>query len=83
LPVFPQQPRESKPEDPHREPEPATWLVPAATALSFTTILIQVQATYHGHASDLLPVLIAALLALAGMARKSLRAAAHKLQLVT
>jgi hypothetical protein len=38
-------------------------------ALSFTTILIQVQAAYQGNARDLLPILIAALLAMAGMAR--------------
>ena len=72
--MFTQEPRESTPEDPDQGPESAAWLTPAATALSFTTILIQVQAAYHGHATDLLPILIAALLALAGMARKSLRA---------
>jgi len=38
-------------------------------ALSFTTILIQVQAVFHGNARDLLPILIAALLAMTGMAR--------------
>jgi len=42
-------------------------------ALSFTTILIQVQAAYQGNARDLLPILIAALLAMAAAAR-SLRA---------
>lgn len=67
-------PQESTPGEPSREPEPAAWLPPAATALSFTTILIEVQAAYHGHPADLLPVLVAALVALAGVARKSLRA---------
>jgi hypothetical protein len=38
-------------------------------ALSFTTILIQVQAAFQGNALDLLPILIAALLAMAGVAR--------------
>jgi hypothetical protein len=38
-------------------------------ALSFTTILIQVQAAIQGDARELLPILIAALLAMAGVAR--------------
>ena len=39
-------------------------------ALSFTTILIQVQAAAHGgSARDLLPILIAALLVMAGTTR--------------
>lgn len=38
-------------------------------ALSFTTILIQVQTAYQGHARDLLPILVAALLVMAGAAR--------------
>jgi hypothetical protein len=38
-------------------------------ALSFTTIVIQVQAVFHGNARDLLPILIAALLAMTGVAR--------------
>ncbi len=42
-------------------------------ALSFTIIVIQVQAVFHGNARDLLPILIAALLAMTGVAR-SLRA---------
>jgi hypothetical protein len=40
-------------------------------ALSFTIILIQVQASAGGSARDLLPVLVAALLALAGVMRPS------------
>jgi hypothetical protein len=38
-------------------------------ALSFTIILIQVQAAFQGNAHELLPVLIAALLPMAGAAR--------------
>jgi hypothetical protein len=38
-------------------------------ALSFTTILIQIQAAFQGNARNLLPILVAALLALAGAAR--------------
>jgi hypothetical protein len=79
--VFTDDPQESTPGKPGREPEPAARLTPAMAAISFTTILIQVQAAYHGHASDLLPILVAALLALAGVARKSLRATTELSQL--
>jgi hypothetical protein len=37
-------------------------------ALSFTLILVQVQAAVRGGANDLLPILVAALLAVAGVA---------------
>lgn len=38
-------------------------------AISFTIILIQVQAAFQGGPRDLLPILIAAVLAMAGVAR--------------
>jgi len=53
------------------QPERSSGLGPAAVALSFTIILIQVQASAGGSARDLLPVLVAALLALAGVMRPS------------
>jgi hypothetical protein len=40
-------------------------------ALSFTLIVIQVQAAAQGSAHDLLPILIAALLAMAGATHPS------------
>jgi hypothetical protein len=50
---------------------PAPSLSPAVLALSFTTILIQVQAATQGSARDLLPILIAALLVTAGLTRSN------------
>jgi hypothetical protein len=44
-------------------------LSPAMTALSFTIILIQVQTSAQGSVSNLLFILIAGLLTLAGVAR--------------
>jgi len=44
-------------------------LTPAMTALSFTVILIQVQTSAPGGVSNLLFILIAGLLTLAGVAR--------------
>jgi hypothetical protein len=46
-------------------------LSPAVLALSFTTILIQVQAATQGSARDLLPILIATLLVMAGLTRSN------------
>ena len=62
------EPQQSTPGDPAPGPKSAS-LTPAMVALSFTTILIQVQAAFQGNALDLLPILIAALLAMAGVAR--------------
>ncbi len=64
----PHEPQQSTPVDPAPGPKSAS-LTPAMVALSFTTILIQVQAVFHGNARDLLPILIVALLAMTGMAR--------------
>jgi hypothetical protein len=50
-------------------PKPSSGLTPVMVALSFTTILIQVQAAAQGNVRDLLPILIAALLTMAGVAR--------------
>ena len=66
--VNPHQPQQPAPEDPGPGPKSAS-LTPAMVALSFTTIVIQVQAVFHGNARDLLPILIAALLAMTGVAR--------------
>lgn len=44
-------------------------LTPAMTALSFTIILIQTQTSAQGGVSNLLLILIAGLLTLAGVAR--------------
>ncbi len=55
--------------DPDPSPMPAPSLSPAVLALSFTIILIQVQAATQGSARGLLPILIAALLVVAGLTR--------------
>jgi hypothetical protein len=49
-----------------RDPVPS-GMRPILVALSFTTILIQVQAAAQGGVHDLLPVLVAALVMLAGL----------------
>jgi hypothetical protein len=46
-------------------------LRPAVIALSFTTILIQVQGALQGSAHDLLPFVIAVLLLMAGAVRSN------------
>jgi len=51
------------------KPHSAPGLSLAMMALSFTLIVIQVQAAAQGSARDLLPILIAALLVLAGATR--------------
>ena len=56
-----------QPSTPGRDPIPdSAGLRPVLMALSFTAILIQVQATAQSGAHDLLQVLIAALIVLAG-----------------
>lgn len=51
---------------PSPDPKPAPKLHPAVLALSFTVVLVQIQAAAAHGADGLLPVLIAALLAVAG-----------------
>jgi len=51
------------------EPRQSTTTTLAVLALSFTMILMQVQAVAQGSTRDLLPILIAALLVLAGATR--------------
>jgi hypothetical protein len=53
------------------EPRQSTTTTLAVLALSFTMILIQVQAAAQGSTHDLLPILIAALLVLAGATRSN------------
>ena len=60
--VNPFEPQESTSGDPSPGPKSASGLTPAMVALSFTTILIQVQAAAKGGVRDLLPILIAGLL---------------------
>lgn len=74
-------PPESTTSQPEPEPDRSTRLTPATVALSFTIILIQVQAAFQGSSRNLLPVLIAALLVMAGVAR-SLQARVEKPQQV-
>jgi hypothetical protein len=64
--VNPLEPPESTSHEPGREPDSSPVLTPAMVALSFTIILIQVQAAYQGNQRNLLPILIAAVLAMAG-----------------
>jgi hypothetical protein len=54
---------------PKRGPGSSPAVNPAMIAIAFTTVLIQVQAAYQGNARDLLPILIAALLVMAGVSR--------------
>jgi hypothetical protein len=51
------------------EPKSVPGLTPAMTALSFTIILIQVQTSAQRGVSNLLFILVAGLLTLAGVAR--------------
>lgn len=48
------------------DPKPAPKLSPAVVALSFTIIAVQIQAAAPQGIDSLLPILVAALLALAG-----------------
>lgn len=56
---------------PDPSPDSASVLRPAVIALSFTTILIQVQGALQGSAHDLLPFVIAVLLLMAGAVRSN------------
>ena len=54
---------------PDQDPEPPKALMPAMIAISFTVIAVQIQtAAADGGVHNLLPILIAALLTLAGTA---------------
>jgi hypothetical protein len=65
--VFPHDPSESTSGLPDRGPKPRPALTPAIVALSFTVIAVQIQtAAAEGGVHNLLPILIAALLALTG-----------------
>jgi hypothetical protein len=57
--------------DPDPSPMPTPSLSPAVLALSFTIILIQVQAATQDGTRGLLPILIAALLVVAGLTRSN------------
>jgi len=61
----PERRQSTMPPDPPSQPVLSRALALIA-ALSFTIVLIQVQAANQGSARDLLPVLAAALLAIAG-----------------
>jgi len=65
--VLSHEPSESTSGPPSPDPKPA--LTPAIVALSFTVIAVQIQtAAAEGGVHSLLPILIAALLALTGTA---------------
>lgn len=67
--MFPLKRAPSKLNLPNREPKPSPGLAPAATALSFTLILTQLQAAYQGNRQYLMLVLIAAILVMTGAKR--------------
>jgi hypothetical protein len=69
LPVNSLGPHQSTPDDPDQGPRSPSVLAPAVMALSFTAVLTQIQTASQGGAHNLLPVLIAVLLTLTGVAR--------------
>jgi hypothetical protein len=66
--MFPLKPNSSKPVPQDQDPSSPPWRPLAVAALSFTLVLIQVQAVYQGNPRNLLPILIAALMLVIGVA---------------
>lgn len=64
-----QWPELSTPSDPDPDPESTSGLSPAIAAIGFTSLLLQLQVAFQGNVRDVLPVLIATLLAMAGVSR--------------
>lgn len=67
--MFSLKPSEEKSYQPSREPGSPPRPSPASIALSFTLILIELQAVYQGNPQDMLLILIAALLIVTGATR--------------
>jgi hypothetical protein len=67
--MFSLKPSKAKSGPPNQEPGSSPGLSPASIALSFTLILSEFQAVYQGNPRDLLFVLIAALMVVAGVRR--------------
>jgi hypothetical protein len=67
--MFSLKPSEAKSYQLSREPGSSPRLSPASIALSFTLILIELQAVYQGNPQDMLLILIATLLVVTGATR--------------